>query len=339
MENSEFNAVVTNFHNPKLETGLNFRELGLDEVLVKMHSCPINPSDKNMSKGVYGNQGNEETCGVGFEGAGEVIKVGDGVDTDIMNKRVAVANLPGTEGYEGTWRQFIHVNKDNVLPYPNDVDYDQMSSSFVNPQTVCYFWYHLKKEGIKSIIQDAACSSLAKMFQRLCKQEGIDVINIVRRDEQVKELKDLGSEYVLNSEKEDFYEELDKLIDQLQPKAFFDCIGGKIASTVFFKMPKYSILYIYGDLSGGEEISFNNRCLMSGSKSIKSLFMADFLRIVLTPDEKKWYLNYVADDIANGGKIFGTKIVKSYKLPQFEEAIEESGKVASEGKVVLKPFG
>jgi len=44
----------------------------------------------------------------------------------------------------------------------------------------------------------------------------------------------------------------------------------------------------------------------------------------------------VADDLVNGGKLFGTKVVKMVPLVDWEKAFDESMKVASQGKILLK---
>jgi NADPH:quinone reductase-like Zn-dependent oxidoreductase len=106
--------------------------------------------------------------------------------------------------------------------YPDSADYDLMASSFINPLTVCYFWHLLKQQGTKAIVQDAANSSLGKMFINLCKANDIQTINIVRKEEQVKQLQDFGAEHVLNSSDEDYEHNLERLVSELKPQAFFD---------------------------------------------------------------------------------------------------------------------
>ena len=44
----------------------------------------------------------------------------------------------------------------------------------------------------------------------------------------------------------------------------------------------------------------------------------------------------MAGDLYQGGAIFGSKIVKEVDLEQWEEAIDESEKVASDGKYLIK---
>ena len=50
----------------------------------------------------------------------------------------------------------------------------------------------------------AAASALGKIVNRFFPKEGIEVINIVRREEQVETMKKEGAKYILNSSDENF---------------------------------------------------------------------------------------------------------------------------------------
>lgn len=65
------------------------------------------------------------------------------------------------------------------------------------------------------------------MIIKLFKQHGIKVVNIVRKDEHVEMLKkEYGAEYVLNSSKEGFNEELYKLSTELGCNVGLDAVAG-----------------------------------------------------------------------------------------------------------------
>ena len=57
----------------------------------------------------------------------------------------------------------------------------------------------------------------------------------------------------------------------------------------------------------------------------------------LTDEEKKKWIGTIVEDLSTGGKIFGQVIAKTLPLSEFNIAIEEANKLASEGKVILKP--
>jgi hypothetical protein len=76
------------------------------------------------------------------------------------------------------------------------------------------------------MIHLAAASNLGQMLNRVCMEDGIKLVNVVRKQEQVKILKDLGAEYVVNSSDDDFMDQLVKAIDATGAFIGFDPIGG-----------------------------------------------------------------------------------------------------------------
>ena len=53
------------------------------------------------------------------------------------------------------------------------------------------------------------------------------MINIVRREEQVKLLKEeLGAEFVLNSSSENFMTEFESLAEKMNATVLIECVGG-----------------------------------------------------------------------------------------------------------------
>ena len=97
----------------------------------------------------------------------------------------------------------------------------------MNPVTAIGLLDRCKFYKAKAIIQSGASSQLGRMIIKLFKQHGIKVVNIVRKDEHVEMLKkDYGAEYVLNSSKEGFNEELYKLSTELGCNVGLDAVAG-----------------------------------------------------------------------------------------------------------------
>ncbi|CAI2374612.1 unnamed protein product [Moneuplotes crassus] len=323
---------------PLLKTDNILRELQENEVLVKVYSVPVNPSDIFNAEGYFGKLAESpEGHGIGFDCSGQVVKIGENVDASILGKRVAVNQIVSVPGYEGSWRQYLITFKDNLMIYPDDADYDQISSSFVNPLTVCNFWYYIKKHSYKAVIQTGASSSLGKMFHKLCLEKDVKIINIVRKDEQVKILEDLGSTHTLNSSSDTFKEDLAKAIEELQPTALFDSVGGSTTKDILMSMPLFSTVYIYGYLDSTGTFAFNNRDLLSRRATLTTAFALDINQFC-TKEEIQSYHELISKDIYEGGKIFGTKVVSTCPMTEFEKAIEEREACASQGKIILKPW-
>ena len=134
-----------------------------------------------------------------------------------------------------------------------------------------------KKKGATCTIQNAASSALGKMVAKLFKQEGIETINIVRRDEYVKDLKTtLGLTHVLNQESPSFQDDIKKLCRELNPTVFFECVGGELMCQVFEKMNRKSELVIVGMLSG-EHYTLNPANILMFEKTMRSFLVPSYV--------------------------------------------------------------
>ena len=97
---------------------------------------------------------------------------------------------------------------------------------FVNPLTVLGFIHTTKQEGHKAIVHTAAASQLGRMLVKQCKEEGIPLVNIVRKEEGVEVLKAIGAEFVVNSSLPSFREDLLAAVKATGATVAFDATGG-----------------------------------------------------------------------------------------------------------------
>jgi NADPH:quinone reductase-like Zn-dependent oxidoreductase len=103
---------------------------------------------------------------------------------------------------------------------------------------------------------------------KLCLQEGIDLICVIRSDAQAKILTDLGAKYVINSNDDDFKAQLVDAMAETGATLAFDAIGaGDMADTLLASMERalsrnasglntygsdqHKQVYIYGRLAQG----------------------------------------------------------------------------------------
>ena len=64
-----------------------------------------------------------------------------------------------------------------------------------------------------------------------------------------------GAKYVLNQDSPSFFEDLQKLIDELKATVLFECVGGDLPGEIFKRMPAKSHMVVYGNLSK-QKVSF-----------------------------------------------------------------------------------
>jgi NADPH:quinone reductase-like Zn-dependent oxidoreductase len=211
------------------------------QVLIKVEATPINPSDlgllfasadtdnaqyspgkvvakmpDNATRAMKARHG--MAMPAGNEAAGTVVVAGEGAEA-LLGKRVAC--VPGT-----AYASYAYADAAMCMPVGDDVTPAQAASSFVNPMTALGFVETMKLEGFTGIVHAAAASNLGQMLVKICAEDNVPLVNIVRSEEQVKLLKDLGAKYVLNMTDADFMPKLIDAIAETKAMIGFDPIGG-----------------------------------------------------------------------------------------------------------------
>jgi NADPH-dependent curcumin reductase CurA len=157
---------------------------------------------------------------VGNEGAGTVIAAGDAPEAQaLIGERIAC--VPG-----GMYAEYRLADARMCLPLPDEVPIELGAASYVNPLTALGFVETMKAEGFTAIVHTAAASNLGQMLVRICAEDGIPLVDIVRKSEQVELLKGLGAAHVVNSSSPGFMTELAAAIEATGARLGFDAIGG-----------------------------------------------------------------------------------------------------------------
>ena len=89
------------------------------------------------------------------------------------------------------------------------------------------------------------------MICYLANESNTPLINLVRREEHVKMLKEeYGQKYVLCTKSDTFFADLKALAEELGAKVFIDCVSGEMTGKTIENLPVGSTTYYYGALSG-----------------------------------------------------------------------------------------
>lgn len=218
-----------------------------NEVLVRLQGSPINPSDLGMLFGaadmrtaavagtaarpvvtarvpeaamaaMAGRVG--QALPVGNEGAGVVVQAGASPAAQaLLGKTVAL--LGGA-----MYAQYRALPAEQCLVLPDDATAADGASSFVNPLTALGMVETMRREGHKALVHTAAASNLGQMLNRICQKDGIGLVNIVRRPEQVELLKSIGAEHVCDASAPTFQRDLTDALVATGATLAFDATGG-----------------------------------------------------------------------------------------------------------------
>jgi NADPH2:quinone reductase len=206
---------------------------------------------------------------VGNEGAGIVIEAGSSEAAQALLGKT-VAALGGA-----MYSQFRCLTLEQCLALPAGATPADGASAFVNPLTALSMVETLRREGHSALVHTAAASNLGRILNRVCAQEGIPLVNIVRNDAQVELLRAMGAAHVCNSSAPGFMQDLIEAVAATGATLGFDAIGGgKLAGQILTCMevalnrkatqysrygsPIHKQVYVYGALGPGPiEISRN----------------------------------------------------------------------------------
>ncbi len=218
---------------------------GPDEIVVRIEGSPINPSDlglllgmADMSTAVLGGSAAspvltatvpapfmkamagrlDQSMPVGNEGAGHVVAAGANAQS-LLGKTVAI--LGGA-----MYAQYRCVKAADALVLPADATPADGASCFVNPLTALGMTETMRAEGHTALVHTAAASNLGQMLNKICRMDGIGLVNIVRSAEQAAILKALGAQHIIDSSLPSFAEDLTDAIAATGATLAFDAIGG-----------------------------------------------------------------------------------------------------------------
>ena len=229
-----------------------------DELLVRVEAAPINPSDLGLllagaevgSARVVGTSDRPvmvapiaegtlhslaarvgKSLSVGNEGAGTVVATGSSAEAQtLLGRTVAVAG-------GSMYSQYRVVHSSLCLPLPPGTSAKEGASSFVNPLTALGMIETMSREGHMGLVNTAAASNLGQMLVKLCLEEGVPLVSIVRRPEQVEQLKSIGAVHVCDSSSPSFTADLIHALKATSATLAFDATGGgKLASQVLTAM-------------------------------------------------------------------------------------------------------
>ena len=218
-------------------------EPGANQVLVRLRARSINPSDLLTVHGLYGALPKLPAT-PGLEGMGEVAAIGDGVKNLSPGARVIPL------GVRGTWQEYIVAESAQLIPVPDSIS-DQTAAQFVvNPLTA---WLMTIEElALKPgewLLQTAAGSTLGRVVLQIAALRGFKTINVVRRREQVEELRSLGADEVICTEDEDIVERVKAITGKTALVKAIDAVGGKTGAAVVSALGRGGVLLVYGVLS------------------------------------------------------------------------------------------
>lgn len=330
-------------------------EPGTGQVRVRMRMSPVNPSDLNFVHGTYhtalqriiwnqGEAGDERVfydpalvtaCpqppyALGGEGMGVVDATGSGwLARRLLGKRVAIASGPPN----GTWQEYTVVDARRAVALPAQIPDEQGAMFFINPVTA----YVMTREVLRVpkgawLLVTAAGSALGKSIVRMGRLYGFRTLCVVRSGANSDELRSLGADAVVETDRQDLVAEVFRLTGGMGVFHALDCVGGELAATVVRCLGLDGKLVLYGTLAD-QPLQLPIRDLMMPVAGISGFLLPNWM-IQQSPLKLLRVLMQVKKLMIRG--VFDAPIDQRFPLDRVAEAVAASLQTGRTGKILLE---
>ena len=301
---------------------------GPGEVRLQVEACGLNRAEALFTRGYYMEQP-KLPARLGYEAAGVVDVVGEGVDQNWIGKRVAT--IPGF-----SMNQYGVIGEQAVVParvlgeYPDNLSVTQAAAIWMQYLTAygALVWIGNVKAG-DFVVIPAASSSVGLAAIQIVKAEGATAIAATRSSAKKEELLALGADHVIATEEEDLAAQVMEISAGKGARLIFDPVAGPFIEKLAAAAAPGGTIFIYGSLSM-QPSTFPLRLAIGKGLCIRGYTL---MHLHQHPDTLAEAQKYVYDRLEDGR--FVPKIAKTFPLSQIQQAFEYLESNAQVGKVVV----
>lgn len=316
---------VAGYGEPLLLVDAPTPEPGPGEVRIAVHRAGVNFPDMLLIQGIYQVRP-EPPFAPGFEVAGEVSAIGDGVEGLEVGDRV-MAYTP-----YGGYAEEVVISAGTVFPIPDAVSF---ADAAVVPIAYGTSYHALVdrgalKEGEVLVVLGAA-GGVGLTAVELGKLFGATVIACVGADWKGDVVKKRGADHVINYTTDDVRARVLELTDGRGADVIYDPVGGDALDTALRYLAWRGRLLVIGFTSGRIPDIPANRLLLKGASAV-GVFWGQFAE--REPQASAAGFRWLLDRIAAGA--LRPTIGRAYPLEEAARAMSALAAREAVGKLVLE---
>ncbi len=320
-------AVHSQFGSPSDVLRLDERPLpepGAGEVRIRMIMSAIHNHDLLTVSGQYGYKPQLPAV-AGTEAAGLVDAVGDGVLHLKVGQRVAASG-------RGTWSDYYIASAVTVVPLPDSISDEAGAQLISMPLSALTLLDFVGVEAGGWIVQNAANGAVGKALAMFAKPRGIRVVNLVRRDEAVAELNQLGVENVVSTASEGWEGRVKEMTGGAPIAAAIDGVGGRSSGELLSLLEEKGVLVSFG-LMSGKPMELSASDLIFKQAVVKGFWLAK-LAPTLSPEKMRSLIGEIIQGVS-GGAVQLT-VSEVFDLSDVAKAAAAAAEPGRRGKVLLR---
>lgn len=326
-------STIVRFHELGGPEVLRFENIptqqpGKGEVRLRVQAAGLNRAESMYYHGMYLEQP-QLPSRLGYEVAGIVEAVGEGVDASWVGKQVAT--VPGfSQNRYGTLGEEAIVPVDVLGEYPSNLTPVEAAAIWMQYMTAYGALVHFGGVGPGDFVSiPAASSSVGLAAIQIVRDAGATAIAVTRTRAKAAELVALGAHHVIVTQEEDYVARIKEITGGKGARITFDPVAGSFVEKLAQGAASGGVIFEYGLLSG-EPTPFPLIEALGRGLSLRGYIL---LEITLNPELNRVAKKYIYDRLADGR--FVPRIAKTFPFAQSVEAYRYLESNQQVGKVVI----
>ncbi|WP_304524077.1 quinone oxidoreductase family protein [Demequina gelatinilytica] len=267
----------------------------------------------------------------GKEGAGQIVEVGEGVESLVEGEGVAWAFT------QGSYAEYVSLPVTDVYPVPEDVELDMAAAVMLQGLTAHYLVtssYAVMPGDV--VLVHAAAGGVGLLLTQLAVARGATVIGTVGSDAKERIALQAGASHVLRYDlMEDIGADLPAAVKGIVPEgvaAVYDGVGRTTFDGSLASLHRRGAMVLFGAASGPVAPVDPQRLNSAGSVVLSRPTLADF---TADPEEREWRASDIFHGILLGD--LSVRIDRGYSLEEAADAHRALESRATSGKLLLHP--
>jgi len=263
---------------------------------------------------------------VGYQAAGEVLEVGDEVDTIKVGDKVV------TTGAFGSHAELRAVAARTAWVIPKGMDIQAAAAVPVPFGTAhdCLFEFGRMKKGEIVLVQAGASGVGVAAIQLAARAGAAMVLATASSDARLERLKPLGLTHGINYQRDDVAHEVARLTDKHMADVIVDSVGGPTLQSSILSLAYRGRVSMVGQ-AGREPMKVDVGTMMGGNRSLSGVFLG----AEIATDRVHDTIQQLIQDVAEGS----LKVIvdKTFALKDAAEAHRYIESRQAVGRVLLVP--
>ncbi len=296
-----------------------------DEVRLRMVRSPIHNHDLATIRGTYGIKPTLPAVG-GSELLGIVDAIGSAVTGVEIGARVATMA-------PRAWAEQVVAHASALVPVPDAIDDDRACQLLAMPMSTVVLFEELRVKPGDWIVQNAANGAVGKILMRIAQSRGVNVINLVRREEAAEEMHQLGAKHVVVTQNDGWRDEVRAMTGGSPIVRAIDSITGPQSLDMQRLLGVGGELIVFGGLARGAML-LDPGLMISNELIVRGFWMSPWMQRA-TQEQRIAAMQRVFE-LALSGEL-PLSVHGVYPLTEPSAALRAAEMPGRHGKVLFRP--